>query len=200
MKNIYALILFLNFTIGFCQNSELIVLKKNDTLKSSDFRLFIKTGSDIFKFNESRKLRYDNLMLENKDIVSILIISKKDTLNFNLNKKQKLTFEKDNSKYKTLNLSFNEKTSDSNFDFEWCKKRKSDIIIHFVNKEFNSVYSELIIGIENPEGKYDKETTSKYNIRKKKKEFRKRKRELKKYFKESDFTTLEFENNIIFNK
>ncbi|AUC76079.1 hypothetical protein [Olleya sp. Bg11-27] len=198
MKNIFALILYLNFTIGFSQNSELFVLKEIDTLKSSDFGIFIKTEDGIFKLNKSRELYYDNMLLENEDIISILVISKIDTLNFNLNKKQKLTFEKDGSEYKTLSLSFNGNTTDSNFDFELCKKRKSDIIIHFANKNFNRVYSELIIGMENPKGKYDKETTSKYNIRKKKKEFRKRKRELKTYFKESDFTTIEFGNNIFF--
>ena len=198
MKSIFALILYLNLTIGFSQNSELIVLKENDTLKSSDFGIFIKTEDGIFKLNKSQKLLYDNMMFENEDIISILIISKIDTLNFNLNKKQKLTFEKDGSEYKTLNLSFNVNTSNSNFDFELCKNRKSDIIIHFANKDFNRVYSELIIGMEYPKEKYDKETTSKYNRRKKKKEFRKRKLELKTYFKESDFTTLEFGNNIIF--
>ncbi len=190
----------MNLNIGFSQNSELILLKENDTLKSSDFDLFLKTEGETLKFNESKNLLYDNLMLKSEEIVSILIISKKDTLNFNLNKKTKLTFEKNGSDYKTLNVSLNETTSDSNFDFEMCKKKKSDIIIHFANKEFNRVYSKLIIGIENPEGKFDKATTSKYNIRKKKKEFRKRKRQLKKHFKESEFTTLEFGNNIIFEK
>ena len=108
----------MNLNIGFSQNSELILLKENDTLKSSDFDLFLKTEGETLKFNESKNLLYDNLMLKSEEIVSILIISKKDTLNFNLNKKTKLTFEKNGSDYKTLNVSLNETTSDSNFDFD----------------------------------------------------------------------------------
>ena len=89
----------MNLILGFSQNSELIVLSKNDTLKSSDFDFLIKTKDHFIKFNDSHKLLYDNLLVENNDIVSLLLIHKNDTLNFKLTKRQFWTFEKENSEF-----------------------------------------------------------------------------------------------------
>lgn len=196
MKNILILI-FLNSLFGFSQNSELIILHKNDTLKSSEFDLLIATKNGFFKINNSNKILYEKYEFQNNEVKSISLIQENDTLYFFRKNNQKLTFEKDDTGYKSLSLSFNVNgKSKTNFDFELCKKSKTDIIINLVNNKFKKVYKELVIGIENPEGKYDEEFTSTYNIRKTKKKFRKRKKELNKYFKETEFLTISFGNTI----
>jgi len=166
MKKIFILIIFLNSILGFSQNSELIVLSENDTLKSSDFDFFIKTKDDFLKFNDSNKLLYDNITLENNDIISLLFILKNDTLNFKLGKRQFWTFEKENSEYKSLSLTVghNDK-SEEHFDFKLHKKNKSNIVINIADKDFKKVFSQFAIGLENPNGKYDEKITSKYKIR-----------------------------------
>ena len=200
MKNVFILIIFLNFVFGFSQNSELIILKENDTLESSNFNFWIKTKDDFLKFNDANKLLYDNLILESTDIISVLLISKNDTLNFKVGKKQNLTFEKDNLQYKTLSLAVSVDKNNLNFDFEFCKKNNCNITINLVDKEFKKIFSEFMIGLENPKSDYDKEFTSKHKVRQKNKKSRKRKRELKKYFKKTRFITLAFGNNIIFEQ
>lgn len=191
----------MNLILGFSQNSELIVLSKNDTLKSSDFDFLLKTKDHFMKFNDSHKLLYDNLLVENNDIVSLLLIHKNDTLNFKLTKRQFWTFEKENSEYKSLKFTagHNDK-SEENFDIKYLKRNKSDIVINLIDKNFKKVFSEFAIELENPNGKYDEEFTSKYKIRKRNKKFRKKKKELKKHFKKTDFITLAFGNNIIFEQ
>jgi len=176
-------------------------LSENDTLKSSAFDLWIKTKDDFLKFNDSNKLLYDNLILENNDIISLLIIHNNDTLNFKLDKRQFWTFEIENSGYKSLSLTVGHNgKSEEHFDYEYHKKNKSDIVINTADKNFKKVFSEFAIGLENPNGKYDEEFTSEYKIKQRNKKFRKKKKELIKHFKNTDFITLALGNNIIFEQ
>jgi hypothetical protein len=198
MKSFLTTILIcLNFLIGFSQNSTLTIVESNKILKNVELDLVVITKDGFFKINKSEKLLYNEYNFKNAEIISVCLIQKQDTLIFFAKKNQKLIFEKNSSGYKSLQLSFNSKNEKaSNFDFELCKKNELDIIINLNDIDFKRVYCELIIGMENPNGKYDKEVTSKYNIRKYKREFRKRKKELRKHFKETDFATLIFDNNI----
>ncbi|MDT0555399.1 hypothetical protein [Patiriisocius hiemis] len=201
MKSIFTLIILLYSILGVSQNSELIVLSENDTLKSSDFDFWIKTKDDFLKFNDSNKLLYDNLILENNDIVSLLFISENDTLNFKLDKRQFWTFKKENSEYKSLSLTVGHNgKSEESFDFNYHKKNKTNLLINIADQDFSKMLSEFTIGLEKPNGKYDEEFISKYKIRQINKKFRKRKKELKKHFKETDFITLAFGNSIIFEQ
>ena len=179
--------------IGFSQNSELIILQENDTLKTSEFDLFVSTKKGLCKINKSDKLLYQRYKFKNNGITSIYLVHKKDTLIFFGKTSQKLTFKKDNYGYESLNLSFEKNGGkEPNFDYKLCKNFKFDIIINLTDNDFKKIYKGLIIDMENPKDK----DIPKHKSKIAKKEFKQRKKELKKYFKMTDFATLVYGNNI----
>jgi hypothetical protein len=171
MKNIFLpIITSLFFFTGICQNSILTVLKKGEVLTSADYNLVLIVNKNFVKINESDSLHYSKFAFVNSEVTSLLLIRQNDTLEFFGLDGNKFLIEYDSNGYKSLGLSISQDAAETfDFDFELCKDKKLNITVNLSDASFKEIYSEMVLGIENPDGKYSSEITSKYQIRQAKK-------------------------------